>query len=1109
MGDSTILPPLSLSPDAPAGTRPDLGLAFGRGGALGAFHAGVLHALMMVEVSPGWLSGTSVGGMSAVVMALAGDRPGPEARKLVRAWIDAWLEEDIARRGWSMLSEKGGALERLGDGLLDADLTLGDVAELIRAFREGPLCFAKALGDRMGRFPPAFGRDLLPILASSARAWVRGELASPGVAVGLTQAVLDAYGLGESLSRGSLFDGRLGGVILDALKGRYGAAEDATLGGLGPDVLINVADLRQRSEDLLQPTVVTLHGRDRCVAAVRAAVALSPLCLPVTGAAVRGAGPEDDRYGDDSVLLDAAAVQPVPLSPIISRWKDRAAEGSLGVPAETLMQLVTVHTGPWDGVDDPPVHRDLIHDAHRILRLLEQANQRFDHGVVRMMTRLVDAHLREHRGLPVDPSSRTPGRRFLRVNPTAIAPREILPFMSLTLPEGTESVQRTIASGCRATLQTLYAPTLRDLASSAGQVGGEVVRVPCETLLVTLRTHGRKTGSPERFTPVATVCGGCTRVLVAPALATLDEGASVNRQSAPVAAHPPLARDAEADGSRRRLVAVVPAGGVFRGVFQFGSIAALRAYGIRADLYAGASVGTIFSLLLEAAQGSRDALVECLRAALTIDRWVDKEDTTPARGAKPVEGTVDVLIRKLLGWWRDEQRAPLRGLPLRDLRALFHEAAVDADSSDRWAAAARSVGLEGSALLTMLRRLLRGRLERAIEPLRDVLGSAGIETAEGRELLGFDPIERKLAAIMTLAGMDPAHLRLGDQRRLAAKFLFTVTDLDGAHSRVLGDRAEREASGHGTEWPLAVKGALAASSFPLAFRPRRRREVFGDAIGEPDLRYADGGIFNNFPSDTAFAWLRRLTGLPGHAWIGEVEHQVLLLSLTDPVTRPPANARLGAVTRTRWTLARAEDEKVLRTLQVQGAINHLAEQNNRTLRGEHAEQAVRASFVYVAPARALYGNPFAIKPELGFQRELQTESVAAGCRRARLALELDRETDPDARRQRRGELLETIARAGRDGSGLRLKVLGNAASEHGLCVFGRSTPEYRGEGPDGDRPREVPRCSFLRLTEGEGATLPHDALDYYRGCLRGAAADPELPDPYTPPRREGVARREP
>jgi len=685
------------------------------------------------------------------------------------------------------------------------------------------------------------------------------------------------------------------------------------------------------------------------------------------------------------------------------------------------------------------------------------------------MTRLADAHRRKHHRLPRDPADQ--GRDCILVNPSAIAPREILPLMSLCVPEGPEPVGRTIAAGCRTTLQTLYAPTVRVIAAADG--GAKTVR--CERLLTRLRGASGAPEESSRFRPLPQACAGCDGSLaVVPPPG--EDVAPHDKNPLPVAKFPAFARR---DGEEKKpLLAVVPAGGVFRGVFQFGAIAAMRAYRLQPDLYAGASVGTIFSLLLDAAQRPA-ALAECLDLALTVDEWIDKT----GRETDRTKGFLDAHFDRLTTWWRSRRSAPLRELRWRDLRAVFDDLAPT--DGGRWASASAAVGLAGDELLGLLRLALRGRLAEAIDPLRKVLDHAGIPTGATDEVIGFETMRPRLLSILRTGGDEsPEGRRLGDGPDLKQKFLFTVTDLDGAHPRAFGERPER--AGENSLWPLAVEGAFAASSFPIAFRTRRRAEVFGPSIDAPQLRYADGGIFNNFPSDTALAWLRRLTAFPEYQWVGGVEHRILLLSLTDPVTRPRPEAGLGTVNRTRWMLARAEDEKVLRTLQVQDAINALARDNNALLIGQKHEQAVRANYVYVAPARSIYRLPFAIKEPLGFDPDDQAEMIAAGCRRARRALELA-DLPPAERDARRSELAADVIAAS-TGRRFRLPWLTPSLP----CVLGRHTPEFRRDGA-------VPTCSLVELARQPGSKLStENAERLYDGCRRGAARDPELPDPYDP-----------
>src|SRR6185437_7940200 len=61
-----------------------IALIFQGGGALGAYQAGVYEALSEVGVEPDWVTGVSIGGINAAI--IAGNKPGHRTEKLREFW---------------------------------------------------------------------------------------------------------------------------------------------------------------------------------------------------------------------------------------------------------------------------------------------------------------------------------------------------------------------------------------------------------------------------------------------------------------------------------------------------------------------------------------------------------------------------------------------------------------------------------------------------------------------------------------------------------------------------------------------------------------------------------------------------------------------------------------------------------------------------------------------------------------------------------------------------------------------------------------------------------------------------------------------------------------
>ena len=289
------------------------------------------------------------------------------------------------------------------------------------------------------------------------------------------------------------------------------------------------------------------------------------------------------------------------------------------------------------------------------------------------------------------------------------------------------------------------------------------------------------------------------------------------------------------------------------------------------------------------------------------------------------------------------------------------------------------------------------RFEEALDLLDTLAAHLDFFDGEGDdrgEAVGLDNVEAALDSLV-FGGLWPAPT-LGEwATRRKTRFLFTVTNHTGGHLEHFGSVG---ASGE-EKAVLALEACLAASSFPIAFRRRPESEVVRDSTNDRPL-YADGGILNNFPSDSAFEYLRRLSVLEDHAWLGDTEHRVLLLAL-QAGRMPPRGQGDHCLVAAARTYASGDREKVDRTESSQKAVNDIAKLANPSLRKAGREQGIRASFARIEPAYEVYRHPFAFKSYLGFDPEKQLEMIAAGCRRARVALEagLGRDIDRPVRRR--------------------------------------------------------------------------------------------------------------
>ncbi|MFO0602086.1 MAG: patatin-like phospholipase family protein [Polyangiales bacterium] len=1039
------------------------GIAFGDGGMRGAFHAGVIHALVTSGYFPRMVAGTSIGSLAGAVLCAAADRTGPEdgdaRRALVDDWLATWVEGEPGRALWRELlgpekplrvaveqlvdvprdlGELGRAVDEVRAALVDLGESRRTLVAYATLLRWGAAVVARLPLRTNARLAGALARHVVrEARRAGFTAVVRGPFGAlfPDGAWDGLQVALDGFRMRASLCPASLDQSPFARFFDAHQLGRA----SRTMGGFARSrLLLDVANVSALDAPGGAPRLLRL-GASKELAdgtllwpALRAACAMVPVFEAQRAKDVFADRRTLDgvKCAPDDQLVDASVVQYAPLSAVLAAWKEEARDVD---PWEAPdRRLFAVYLGPADETETqrapgsaPPV---FVGSGLRSLGLKWQEDLQFNARVISLVTQQVRAIRRaaepdgESPGLLHDAS----GLPYLPVDVSTIAPGDLLTEEMISAPSG-EAHAKSIAAGCRATLQVLHASTIEALGGDEG--------VACDALLDHL-AEGNDARTRGYLRPLPRACANCSRKLRAPPEATphIDEPADFK----------PL----EQGNNAAPLDVVVPAGGVFRGVFQVGAVAGLRAYGVRPKLYAGASVGTLFSLLLEASIRNKDdvtPLVGAVRLMQTLPSWVDAERGAPGRF-------------EVLQW-----RAAARLAEHPGFLAMRPREVLDALTGDgpRWPEVAAALALDpGSreALAAALGALVEGRLSEAVPALDRVLAAWKVAAPGGPyripEVIGLDHVGTELRRLMRLGEKaDPDLNEYGEKAQ--ARFLFTATDHDRGALLHFGIAPLALGRDGVKRWPRAVPAALAASSFPMAFRLRTGEEVDGaEPTGATPWRlFADGGILNNFPSDSALAYLRRLSAHEGYGWLATQQHRVFLLSLTEPPDVPRGDRHgdgLVGVLR-RWAVA-AEQEKIYRTIVTQRNVNRIARQAGPILAAERdlvrrspsARKAVapddllpaiRVRFVHIAPARASYPHPFAYKPELGFRVETQNELVAAGCRRTRIAIELERAreaalpvgevTPEDFERRVRAALDASLARTPpRDG-----------------CLLGELTPE--------------------------------------------------------------------
>ncbi len=1071
----------------------------------GIFQAGLVHAFIVSGYFPGVIAGTSAGCITGTVLALAAQIEDPARRlQLAADHIAAWQRNPAETVRRNLVRGPFGNL--IGD-LADIKLTLGELVSLFDRASNGS---RQAILRLVVALPFERMRVILGLLSAikggaegvwshlrSVLAKIRlpGDLEKyahhlldvPGdldltrdATIEAVQHLLTAYGMDKSLVPDVV------GAHFGTLVKKYGPkGGKTTFADLTKTQLVfQLANLSQpdgESGDSQLIDVGCAQGPDRLdfssanlLAALRAGCAFAPL-FPGVHAKDLELTLYPAGLQESDVLMDAGVIQKDPLSPVISRWARGKAAGPFRLFAVHLEPL-----GPTKDDSTSPFFGPALHS----LTLRDGLDARYATNVITMVTEMVEA-IQANPGAAPMPNRQgrgtSSGGKYVAVHISEIAPRKGLPFAELSVPKEKDLIE-ACAAGCRSGLESLHAETLRELFK-----GDELI--PCDDLLKKL---GKMRGEP--LVPLAHVCAGCTRELAPPPViepVLTKEQVALANDFAPFHEAKRLPK-APGGASPRPLTIIVPAGGVFLGIFQFGAIAALVDYEVQPDLYAGASVGTLFSSLLQACLKHRDTkLPRVVDLARRVPEWVDAVFHDEVRTRRP--GYVDAVVHELERRWNSQAVQPLRDLRPREIAKMLEAAAPPTSGSDApWKSfrtglaawlftpmASRKTGeprladptpygLESHASWAevhgMLQALTRLRLKDALGLLDKVAANLDLfnpgATADDGEIIGFDSIARELRDLV-FEGANPTLAQHAHDQQ--ARFIFTVTN----HSKgTLESFGFEDGLTPLRTSPSALQATLAASSFPLAFRRRSRKETFPDpGVDDPGTRYADGGILNNFPSDIAFAYLHTLTTGKHTKWIGEARHRMILLSLTSPSMLPHARRdddRL--LINLARAMARSDDEKVAKTLRTQEHINTLATEANRFLRTTNDRQAIIADMDLISPTYMIYPHAFAFKPYLGFKLANQLEMVASGCRRTRLALEWREDQlrpGVEAPKTRLPLFLDEV-KAEVD------RVKGSSVPDDAdMCVFGRFNPLARASGG------QAGRCPF---------THAEDTRDVFNAC---------------------------
>ena len=440
-------------------------------------------------------------------------------------------------------------------------------------------------------------------------------------------------------------------------------------------------------------------------------------------------------------------------------------------------------------------------------------------------------------------------------------------------------------------------------------------------------------------------------------------------------------------GTERPSVSLLFSGGVFRGVYQVGTLHALSDVGLYPDLIAGASVGSITA-----------AMVAQVFSANAI-----KTHAARLPAIARIAATYLAIDRLVL---TDRFADFIRGLTLRAAATRFSLSQADGffrrydrAGSNRFSREARLVtaGLERLFWLSpfelseLVKALRVGKSSRVYELLRahtqEWLNRMGV----GSEALGAEPLALLITEHVLEGIPQPAPgtaVPFGHFLNHAGIcFLATTVNLTEGCLEILGS-----AQLGGAERPTnLLEGLLASSAFPGVFRPRWSWEVMPGA--NVRHQYIDGGTMDNLPLDAVAHFLRdmsernRIVARPELPQLGAVPHLLFSASLEVNPDVPTEREveRYGG----EWPLVR----KRAKQLRYNKKLDRFAE----------SQQALRTIYTGLSPAQqsavltpldleVVMVRPrwlcstFGFHPMMGFRRRRQAASIAHGCATALMEL---------------------------------------------------------------------------------------------------------------------------
>ncbi|WP_158945099.1 patatin-like phospholipase family protein [Granulicella sp. S190] len=684
-------------------------------------------------------------------------------------------------------------------------------------------------------------------------------------------------------------------------------------------------------------------------------------------------------------VIDGASVRTNPL-PAFFDWCKRLSDPDLreclmrkdGV-TPSLHVVYNVPTGYDGSIQDAPGMPcpDIVLSAQTAIQLAKRRDTRQE---VRQTNNL--SRLEWHRRLLIPDS---PG--VLIIFADEIAPRKQIDLGNDLSPDH-DKLRCTVADGCRATLETLYREDIHLLRHGAAKVS-------CIKLLA--HVAPRRAGAMTGCGGLKAVCDTCTGVLeYRPAVSpgAPQEGAlqTYGQQAPPtnkqlVNLFPQLAEE-------KSKVIFLGSGGVFRGAFHIGVMAAMYQTELFPDLVVGASVGTLMGgALCRMTVGDPAKAPEVLSDLTALFSHVDKKvsltftlkNATKQLGirAREIRLSPSELARKVRSGSQSDAGYAATGAPpvLTDaLSSLFVIPHIStAAISSQFVA-----GHFSEAVARFLSEVRRETL--ASFDIQSCIMGVSLLEAETRRLLAFSASGDELTKVQPYQDNTPSG------RKVA--FFGTTSFLNSSSSLVLG----RDFLTTAPSWSATQQG-LCSSAFPAVFAARTEAELMPGA-GRMDRYFADGGMFDNLPFFPALEVLSAIQRAVPFASPAEVQARVqsraaspnLIISAglnASPVPDVNVQSDTMFAVKDRATSLSYESKTSTFKTSARKSLSILREIGQQNLSALDPRQLeflngfVAGAVVDITPTDANHINPtFAFCNSLGMRTQRVQASIGDGCYRS-------------------------------------------------------------------------------------------------------------------------------